>query len=224
MAPRAAVLGGSGLVGGELLRLLAGQPGAARALVRRPLAAAPPGVEQVVVDFGSPPLGVLSAPDLYCCLGTTLAKAGGQAAFRAVDFDLPLALARRALAEGARRLFLVTSNGADPRSAVFYSRVKGELEAAVSALAFETVHILRPSLLLGARADRRPAEALAQRLAPLVSPLLMGPLRRYRPISGTAVARAMLALAAGSDTGVHIHESDRLQALSDAWAPPKIKP
>lgn len=221
MAPRAVVLGGSGLVGGELLRLLASQPGAVRALVRRPLAAAPPGVEQVVVNFGSPPLGALSAPDLHCCLGTTLAKAGGQAAFRAVDFDLPLALARRALAEGARRLFLVTASGADAGSALFYNRVKGELEAAVSALTFSAVHILRPSLLLGARADSRPAEAVAQRLVPLFSPLLVGPLRRYRPISGTAVARALKALAAGSDTGVHIHESDRIQAFSDAWAPPK---
>lgn len=217
MAPRAVVLGGSGLVGGELLRLF--PPGAAKALVRRPLAA--PGVEVLVVDFARLPPGALSAPDLYCCLGTTLAKAGGRAAFRAVDFDLPLALARRALAEGARRLFLVTASGADAGSALFYNRVKGELEAAVSALAFETVHILRPSLLLGDRADRRPAEAVAQRLAPLFSPLLIGPLRRYRPISGTAVARALLALADGSAAGVHIHESCRLQALSDAWAPPK---
>lgn len=215
------VLGASGLVGGELLKLLARSRGGARVLVRRPLAECPSGAEQAVVDFARLPPGALAAADVYCCLGTTIKKAGGQEAFRAVDLDLPLTLARRAREEGARRLFLVTSSGADARSAVFYSRVKGELEAAVSALGFGAVHILRPSLLLGSRADSRPAEALAQALAPLVSPLLLGPLRRYRPIAGTAVARAMLALAAGSETGVHIHESDRIQALSDAWAPPK---
>lgn len=208
MASRAVVLGGSGLVGGELLKLLA--PGTFRALVRRPL----PGAE--VVDFANLPPGALAAPDLYCCLGTTIKKAGGQAAFRAVDLDLPLSLAKRALAEGAKRLFLVTANGSDAGSAVFYNRVKGELEAAVSALPFKAVHILRPSLLLGARGESRPAEAVAQGLAPLLSPLMVGPLRRYRPIEAKAVARAMLALAAGAETGVRVHENERLQELADA--------
>lgn len=214
MKPICTVLGGSGLVGGELLKLL--PPGTARALVRRPLAVVPAGVEQVVVDFARLPPGAFASPDLYFCLGTTIKKAGGQEAFRAVDFDLPLALARRALSEGAKRLFLVTANGANARSAVFYNRVKGELEEAVSALGFEAVHILRPSLLLGPRADSRPAEAVAQGLAPLLSPLMVGPLRRYRPIEGAAVARAMRALAAGSETGVRVHENERLLELAGA--------
>lgn len=203
---RAVVLGGTGLVGGELLKLF--PPGTVRALVRRPLAGAE------VVDFANLPVGALAAPDLHCCLGTTIKKAGGQAAFRAVDFDLPLMLARKAITEGTERLFLVTANGANAGSSVFYNRVKGELEAAVSALPFKAVHILRPSLLLGARVDSRPAEAVAQALAPFLSPLMVGPLRRYRPIEGAAVARAMMALAGGADMGVHIHESDRIQALS----------
>lgn len=208
MLPRAVVLGGSGLVGGELLKLF--PPGTATALVRRPM----PG--GTVVDFANLPPGALAAPDLYCCLGTTIKKAGGQAAFRAVDYDLPLALAKKALSEGAKRLFLVTANGADAGSAVFYNRVKGELEAAVSALGFEAVHILRPSLLLGTRSESRPAEAFAQALAPLLSPLMLGPLRRYRPIEGRAVARAMLALAGGGESGVRVHENERLQELADA--------
>ncbi|TBR22757.1 hypothetical protein EPO15_07290 [bacterium] len=205
------VLGGSGLVGGELLKVI----GSATALVRRPLTA-PAGVVVSVVDFANLPPGALSASDLYCCLGTTIAKAGGQAAFRAVDYDLPLALARKASSEGARRLFLVTANGANARSSVFYNRVKGELEEAVSALGFATVHILRPSLLLGARNESRPAEAVAQRLAPFLSPLMVGPLRRYRPIEAAAVARAMVALAAGSETGVRVHENERLLELADS--------
>lgn len=204
---RAVVLGGTGLVGGELLKLF--PPGTARALVRRPMAGAE------VVDFGNLPPGALAAPDLHCCLGTTIKKAGGQAAFRAVDFDLPLMLARKAITEGAQRLFLVTANGANASSTVFYNRVKGELEAAVSALPFKAVHILRPSLLLGARADSRPAEAFAQGLAPFLSPLMVGPLRRYRPIEGAAVARAMMALAAGAEMGVRVHENESLQELAD---------
>jgi uncharacterized protein YbjT (DUF2867 family) len=171
-----------------------------------------PGVEEHVVDFSRPAAAAerLAGRDLYCCLGTTLKKAGSPEAFRAVDHDLPLALIKAAAERGFARLFLVSSAGADARSAFLYSRVKGELEAAAAALPFEAVHIARPSLLLGARSESRPAEAFAQALAPWLGPLLPA---RLRPIRAEAVARALVALADAGLLGVHIHESDELARL-----------
>ena len=147
----------------------------------------------------------LVADDAYCCLGTTLKAAGSKAAFERVDFHMVLDFARAAREAGARRLFLVSSLAASPRSPFYYSRVKGRTEQAVIEIGFETVHILRPSLLLGERRESRPGEALAQRLAPWVRGLLSGPLRPYRAIPAQEVAQAMQDLSRREDRGVHIH-------------------
>ena len=93
---------------------------------------------------------------LFCCLGTTIAKAGSQQAFRAVDFDLVLKFARAGLDAGAKRMMVVSSVGADPKASSFYLRVKGEMEEALSGLGFEALHIFRPSILLGQRPEVRP--------------------------------------------------------------------
>jgi uncharacterized protein YbjT (DUF2867 family) len=147
----------------------------------------------------------LFGDDLYCCLGTTIKAAGSQAAFRRVDHDYVLALARRAVAAGTARLFLVSALGADARSRVFYSRVKGEAEDAVAALPFRAVHIVRPSLLLGRRQESRPAERVGQWLGRLAAPLFIGPLAPYRAIEAADVAAALVACAASPATGVHVH-------------------
>jgi uncharacterized protein YbjT (DUF2867 family) len=133
-----------------------------------------------------------------------------------VDHDYVVALARRAAERGAARFLLVSSLGADPRSPVFYSRVKGETERDVVAVAFEAVHILRPSLLVGERTEHRPGERIAMVLFGGVAPLLAGPLRRYRPIPAEVVARAMRAAARRPDRGAHVHDSDRLAAMGAA--------
>jgi uncharacterized protein YbjT (DUF2867 family) len=154
-----------------------------------------------------------AAEDAFCCLGTTIAKAGSREAFRSVDHDAVLSLARGAKTGGARRLLLVSSSGADPGSRLFYSRVKGETERDAAGLRFEACHLLRPSLLLGRRQESRPLERLAQRLLPPLSVLLAGPLRRYRPIEARVVARAMVSLALSDHSGVRRWESDELQRL-----------
>lgn len=204
------VFGATGLVGRAVAALLAERGGPVVALTRRPVGLA--GVSERVADFSRPGAAVdgLVGRDLYCCLGTTLKKAGSPEAFRAVDHDLPLALLKAAAERGFSRLFLVSSAGADARSAFLYNRVKGELEAAAAALPFEAVHIARPSLLLGARSESRPAEAFAQALAPWLGWLLPA---RLRPIRAEAVARALLRLADEGPPGVHIHESDELARL-----------
>jgi uncharacterized protein YbjT (DUF2867 family) len=127
--------------------------------------------------------------------------------------DYPRTVAEAAARNGAERFLLVSAMGADASSSIFYNRVKGEAEDAVRTLPFKEVAILRPSLLLGERAEQRPAEALAQRFAPRLSPLLRGPLRKYRPVEAATVARAMVRLAKAGRRGVRVVESDGIQAL-----------
>lgn len=192
---RVLLAGATGLVGGELLRgLLADDTVAVvHVLARRALQLAHPKLQAQVVDFAAlPPLPALD--EAYLALGTTIKVAGSQAAFRAVDFDANLAVARAALAAGARRLGLVSAMNADARSRVFYNRVKGELEEAVTALGFEALVIARPSLLLGDRAalgqPARPGEHIGSVLASVLRPLIPA---HYRPIRAVDVAHALLA-------------------------------
>ncbi|MFL5382206.1 MAG: NAD(P)H-binding protein [Longimicrobiaceae bacterium] len=204
-------------MGGLCLELLLADGAWSRvtALVRRPTGRAHPRLAEVVADFDrlDERADAFAADDVFCCLGSTIRKAGSQEAFYRVDHDYPVAAARLASARGARRFLLVTALGADAGSRIYYNRVKGEVERDVAAFPFEGVALLRPSLILGPRGERRTAEALAQRLAPLAAPLLVGPLRRYRAVGAEAVARAMVRLARDGFRGVRVVESDELAAL-----------
>jgi uncharacterized protein YbjT (DUF2867 family) len=210
--------GGTGLVGRELLsELLASQPTRViHALVRR-LPEHPPTdarLHWLKVDFGAlPPLPV--ADTALCALGTTIKVAGSQAAFRAVDFDAVIAFARAARTAGVRRFGVVSALGANPKSRNFYNRVKGEMEAALSALGFERLVIARPSLLLGQRSDLgqpgRPGEKVAEALTRPFGGLIP---KAWRPIEAATVARALhQAVSANGAAGVRIIESGELQTL-----------
>ena len=208
--PRTAVVAGAtGMVGTLLLRQLATSAdySEVRVLGRRAPAQAHPKFRFVETDFEdlSKQAAALAADDVFCCLGTTLRKAGSQPAFERVDYHMVVDLARAAHKAGARRFLVVSAVGASEHSPAFYSRVKGRMEQAVAAVGFEAVHIVRPSLLLGERSERRPAERISQLVAPLLSPLLAGPLKKYRAVDGGAVATALVQLARRPDTGVHVH-------------------
>lgn len=143
---------------------------------------------------------------VFCSLGTTRANAGSKAAFAAIDRELTLDLAHAAKAAGVQHWIQVSALGANPRSVVYYNRIKGEVDSALAGLGFARVDILHPSLLLGPRQERRPAEALSQRLMPLLHPLLQGPLRPYRATPAMAVAQKMLSLEGSSEPGVFHHD------------------
>jgi uncharacterized protein YbjT (DUF2867 family) len=142
---------------------------------------------------------------VFCCLGTTLKDAGTRAAFEKVDYGYVRQLAELAAAGGASKFLLVSAFGAHPRSPVFYSRVKGRAEAAVGHLPFRSVYILRPSMLLGPRHEPRRNEELLVPVAKMAKPLLLGPLRRLRPVAAETVAAMMVELARGDAPGIHIH-------------------
>ena len=221
MNPRSAILlGASGLVGGCLLPLLAASPAyaAVTLLTRRPLGLEGGKMREVIVDLDRPESfrDHVRVDDVFCCLGTTIKKAGSQVAFRKVDLEAPVAVARAARERGAEQFVIVTAVGADPKSSVFYSRVKGEVEARLSELDFPRgLKILRPSMILGARAERRPAERFFMAMMGATRAGFVGPLARYRAIEATALARAMLQAASqNAGPGVHAYEGERLFAMA----------
>jgi len=201
MSHAIAVAGATGLVGRECLRLASRDARVTRvlALVRRYVhpSAQPEKVDYLRVDFER--LAELELPHpvgaVICALGTTRRAAGSPEGFRRVDHDYVLALARRGLDWGATHFLVVTAVGANPRSRIFYNRVKGELEAAVLALPYRAVTVARPSFLLGDRGEHRPGERLGRRLAGLLPP-------RYRAVAAARVAAALLD-AAGADGSGH---------------------
>lgn len=215
---RALLAGATGLVGSHVLALLRRSPAYAEVhvLARRPLPAALRGpadegarLVEHPVDFGALARqpGFPSVDDVYCCLGTTLRAAGSRQAFRQVDFDAVVAVARLAKRHGASRLAFVSALGADPGSRVFYSRVKGEAEAALAQLGYASTTLLRPSLLDGERTESRPGERLALALARPVRSLIPA---RWRPVPADAVARRMVESVLRGEPGLRVVESDRI--------------
>jgi uncharacterized protein YbjT (DUF2867 family) len=154
-------------------------------------------------------------PDaVLCALGTTIKKAGSQTAFREVDSVYPQRLAQAAKAAGVGVLGIVTAVGASAQSRVFYNRVKGELEQALAALQLPTVHVLHPSLLLGQRAESRPAERLGRVFSGLWRLVCVGPWRKYRPIRAECVARALARSAFDVRPGWHVYEGEGLEEVA----------
>ncbi|HYG97625.1 MAG TPA: NAD-dependent epimerase/dehydratase family protein [Terriglobales bacterium] len=214
----ALIAGATGLVGTYCLSDLIVSPAYSRivALVRRRMPLNHPKLDQRVVDFDQlQELPVSACDDIFLALGTTIKKAGSQAAFRKVDFELPRRIADASLRLGAQRAVLVSSVGAAPNSRNFYLRVKGELEQAIASMTFEAFHILRPSLLLGRRAESRFGEGIAQTIMPALGPLMLGQLKRYRAIPAETVAKAMVAAAQAALRGVHVYEFEEIKALAE---------
>lgn len=222
LPPRRVLLAGAtGLVGRELLRQLLDDPlvGEVRALTRRPLsrrdllghAGHPAGEERLQVcevDFDRLDRHTaLFEVDWVCCaMGTTIRKAGSQAAFRQVDFDYPFQMAQLARAQGARQLLLVSALGANADSRVFYNRVKGELEDALAELAYESVCVAQPSLLAGERGEFRLAERLGLVLARLMP-------ERYKPVQAAQVAAGLLSVAREERPGWHVLNNAVLRGM-----------
>jgi uncharacterized protein YbjT (DUF2867 family) len=215
----ALVAGATGLVGGFLLKALLDAPEYSRvyALTRRPYGKEHPKLANRVVIFErmADQLKGLVAQDAFCCLGTTIADAGSQEAFREVDVDAVLLFARAARAAQASRFVVVSSVGASSQSKKFYLRTKGEMEEAVSDLGFASVDILQPSLLLGPRASLRPLEITGRIFAPLINPLLTGAREAYRAVPAETVGKAMLGAARRGTKGVYRYTFSGIRQLSE---------
>jgi len=211
----ALVAGATGLIGRELLALLVASPRYERIhlLLRRAVRGLPADARIVphFVEYAKltpmPPVD-----DVFIALGTTIGVAGSRDAFRKVDVDAVLNTAKACLVRGAKRLVVVSAMGANPKSLVFYNRVKGQMEEAVSKLGYESITIVQPSLLVGDRAalgqPTRAGEEWATRLLKPVMPLVP---QSVRPIEAACVAQAMLDAALQGASGVHTLKSAMMQ-------------
>lgn len=174
-------------------------------------------MEMLVADPANWPEAVaaIEPEAAICALGTTMRQAGGEDAFRAVDYDLVLHLARAAREAGASNFVLVSSAGADALGKAFYLRVKGEIEEAVAKLKFRRLDVLRPGLLRGARNNgHRPLERLGILASPLTDHLLRGDKRRFRSIDARIVAAAALQGAREKAAGRFVHDNDAIRRLA----------
>ncbi|HSP23516.1 MAG TPA: oxidoreductase [Planococcus sp. (in: firmicutes)] len=214
----ALLAGASGLVGNELMHILLESPhyDSVKIIGRRPLDIKHPKLEQLVVDFDRLEnfRESLGADDVFCCLGTTIKTAGSQQAFRKVDYEYPAKLAELAKGQGAQKFLAISALGADSTSKVFYSRTKGQLEDALKKTGFPALHIFQPSLLLGDRKEFRLGEKAAVLFSPVFSPLLVGRLQKYKPISARRVAVAMHQAAQDPSLGAFTYPSNRIFTLS----------
>ena len=210
---KALIVGATGLIGRYCIQTLCDDPkySDVTALVRRPLLKTHRKLKAVITKFDNleNELSSIYADDVYCCLGTTIKKAGSQEAFKLVDHTLVLKVAELMKNNGAERFLVISAMGADRNSKVFYNRIKGEMEEALKGVDYPCLRIIRPSLLLGSREEFRFGEKIGVLLTPVLKPFLIGSLKKYRPVEAEKVARFMVKVAHEEPaTGVHVYESD----------------
>ncbi len=214
MTTKVVLAGASGLIGGQVAKLL--NDIELHLVTRRHVEGLPSQAIQHVAD-PSEWSGITTAlkPDIaISALGSTIRKAGSKEAFSAIDLDLLLAFAAAAKQGGARQMITVSSVGASAKASAFYLSVKGKAEDGLRALGFERLDILRPGLLRGDRSENRAGESIAMLVSPFTDILMQGPLRRYRSIDSAQVARAIANLVTAKAPGVFIHGNDDMVALA----------
>ncbi len=212
MSKVALLAGSTGLIGGQLLELLLKESlyGKVIAISRKPLSVKSPKLINLVCELRDldKHRDQLKADDIFCCLGTTIKKAKSKEAFRAVDLDAPLLLAKISKELDAQKFLLVSSLGANKNSGVFYNKVKSEVEEAIKSVEFYRLDILRPSLLLGPRQEERSGEDAAKFFYKVFGFLVP---KKFKAIESATVANVMLQLAGIQQSGIFIHESDQIR-------------
>jgi len=242
MGRTAIILGASGLVGSEVLKQLLADKDSSEEIalgssnsslnsekvpdqrfekikifVRKRIPINHPNLEQIIVDFDT--IGNYSdsikGDVIFCCLGTTIARAGSKEAFIKVDHTYPLEFAKIAKQNGVENFLLISSVGADKTASNFYLKVKGDIELALEKLKFESLIIIRPSMLLGDRKESRFAESAGKVFMKLFSFAFIGKLKKYKAIEASAVAKAMIRLSKMKIKGSAIFPSDQLQQIAE---------
>ncbi|MCB9185202.1 MAG: NAD(P)H-binding protein [Flavobacteriales bacterium] len=211
---KAAIAGSTGFIGKLLIDLLKADDSFERidVLARRPIDL--PQKFNVLVNDDIAKQTFEQIDVAFCALGTTIRTAGSQDAFYHVDHDLVIAFAKNAKAAGARTFVLVSSVGATPKTSNFYLRVKGETERDLEAIGFDSLIILRPSMLMGERKEFRFGELIGKGMMTVLNPLMIGSMAKYRGIQGKTVAKAMLRLSKENLAGKHVIEGEQLHAFS----------
>ncbi|MGG3915208.1 NAD-dependent epimerase/dehydratase family protein [Bacillus sp. es.034] len=217
MSKVALIAGATGLVGSYLVDILLKSPEYTKVIsfVRRDSGVKHEKLDERIISFdGMKLLPHEEIDDVFCCLGTTIKKAKTKHAFKKVDYEYPVQLGKLGKAHGAKQYLVISSIGASPESPFFYSKVKGNLEKELKELLYPSLHIFRPSLLLGERQEFRFGEKAGEIFSRAVRPVMVGRLKRYRSIQGKQVAYGMYRAAVGTfNQEVIIHESEQIQEL-----------
>ncbi|MDZ7900834.1 MAG: NAD(P)H-binding protein [Arcicella sp.] len=208
----AIIIGATGLIGSTLVEQILENPAYSKVvlLLRKPLNVSHSKLVQEVIDFDKPDASKIMGDDLFCAIGTTLAKAGSKDAQYKIDCTYPYEIGKIAKANGVKQYLLVSSLGADADSSNFYLRTKGDLEQKIKYLGFGNFVSFRPSFLLGDRQEFRLGEKIAVVFVKLLNPLMFGGLKKYRGIEAFKVAKSMQKFANQELTGVRFVESDKI--------------
>src|SRR5689334_17129684 len=213
----AALIGATGLVGGELLKLLLNDDyfQKVRILIRRPLTMNHPRLEKKLVDFADADSLLVDLDDsdtVFCAVGTTLKKVkGNKEVYRKIDYDIPVNIARYCKIMNCKNYIVVSAIGADSKSRNFYLKLKGEVEDILKKVGLGSTYIMRPSMLLGKRDEFRFGERMAIPIFQKISFLLPS---KYKPIEARDVAKAMLAAAKKHEQGFFICEYTKMKRLA----------
>jgi uncharacterized protein YbjT (DUF2867 family) len=212
----AVVFGASGLIGSLLLKELIrdNRYSTITLFLRKSLSTQHLKVKEIVGDFSNPEklMNDLSGDDVFCCLGTTIKKAGSQDAFRKIDYELPVLIGNVAKKKAIENLFVVSSLGADPTSSNFYLKTKGEMETTLTQMNFKGLKFFRPSMLLGDRSESRPMETLGKVIMKGLGFLFVGGLKKYKAIHAKTVALCMIK-AANTPGSKTVFESDEIESF-----------
>jgi uncharacterized protein YbjT (DUF2867 family) len=214
----ALIFGSTGLIGNLLLEelIISEEYKEIRVFVRQATGVSEAKVLEYAVDFTNPGTfsNLITGNDLFICLGTTIKKAGSVQKMEEVDRDLPVKIAELAFANGVNKIAVVSSIGANPLSSNYYLRIKGEMEQEIMKLRFENIAIVRPSMLMGERKEKRAGETAGKVVMKIVNPLLIGKMKKYRGIHGRDVARAMITILKNNPVKI-LYDSDELQKIAN---------
>lgn len=215
---KALILGATGLIGDSLLEqlLIQNEYSQVTIISRRKITENHPKLRQVICELDDMDRyrEAFEVDDVYCCLGTTIKKAGTKEQFMKVDYGYPINAAKLAVSEQARQFLIVSAMGAKVTSSIFYNQVKGKMEEDLKDIPFSSIQIFRPSLLLGKRKEFRLGEKIAELLSKPFSKWDPIWVRKYSPIQAGVVAKAMVQMAIRGEKGVHIYESKDIKLIA----------
>ncbi|TDE04170.1 NAD(P)H-binding protein [Flavobacterium hiemivividum] len=215
----AIIIGSTGLIGSQLLDILLESTyyDSVITFVKRDAGKEHAKLTQHIIDFDKPESyqDLVVGDDFFCTIGTTIKKVGTKEAFRKVDFEYPQQFASFAIKNNVKQFLIISSLGADKASGNFYLKTKGEIEDFLKFSSFESVAVVRPSLLLGHRNEFRLTEKTAAFVMKIFSFLFIGSIRKYKPIESETVAKALFRIAQKNLKGFTIYESDEVQQIGN---------
>jgi uncharacterized protein YbjT (DUF2867 family) len=208
MNKKAIVLGASGLIGNQLVRLLLEDDSFSQVtlFVRKELSFSSNKLQQIILNFNDleKHQNQFDGSVLFLCLGTTRKKTPNLEDYRAIDYGITLRAAKLAKSAGVEEVHLISAIGADSNSRIFYNRLKGEIETELKNIGFASTYIYQPSMLIGSRNESRPAELFFQKLMPFFDLFLRGKNAKYHSVTALKLAQALLNHHRKAEKGAHV--------------------